>query len=189
MNLEGTVADLTALTDELVKPFLRHGSVALRVHIDAVIIAGRGAVEGHTEAHRFTIGVGTEHIAATRGGSVCVLDMGEAILVQALAERLCRALGREPHTEIPIVETGLRPGEKLYEELLTTEEGVHSSTIDRVFIAPQQRLDFGSFETAMSRLFACCRRDDMASVVDIVAGLVPTFIPGAHWAAAQRAIA
>jgi FlaA1/EpsC-like NDP-sugar epimerase len=126
---------------------------------------------------------------STRGGSVCVLDMGEAISIQALGERLCRALGREPHTEIPIVETGLRPGEKLYEELLTAEEGVHSSTIDRVFIAPQQRLDFGSFEAAMTQLFACCRRDDMASVVDIVATLVPTFIPGAHWAAPQRAIA
>jgi FlaA1/EpsC-like NDP-sugar epimerase len=127
---------------------------------------------------------------ATRDGSVCVLDMGEPIVIQALAERLCRALGREPHADIRIVETGLRPGEKLYEELLTAEEGVHASTIDRVFMAPQQRIDFGSFETAMTRLFACCRRDDTASVVDIVASLVPTFTPGAHWLAAkERAIA
>ena len=116
-----------------------------------------------------------------RDGSVCVLDMGEAIAVQALAERLCRALGREPHSEISIVETGLRPGEKLYEELLTAEEGVHASTLDRVFIAPQPRLDFGSFEAAMTRLFAACRRDDMASVIEIVATLVPSFTPGPHW--------
>jgi FlaA1/EpsC-like NDP-sugar epimerase len=115
-----------------------------------------------------------------------VLDMGEPIAIEAIAERLCRALGREPHTEIQIVESGLRPGEKLYEELLTAEEGVHASTLDRVFIAPQQRLDFGSFETAMMRLFASCRRDDTASVVDIVASLVPTFTPGAHWCAAPR---
>lgn len=127
---------------------------------------------------------------SSRGGSVCVLDMGEPILIEALAERLCRALGREPHRDIPIVESGLRPGEKLYEELLTAEEGVQASTIERVFIAPQKRLDFGSFETAMMRLFASCRRDDTAGVIDIIAALVPTFTPGAHWhAARERAIA
>jgi FlaA1/EpsC-like NDP-sugar epimerase len=121
---------------------------------------------------------------SARGGSVCVLDMGEPISIEALAERLCRALGREPHTEIPIVESGLRPGEKLYEELLTAEEGVRATTVDRVFVAPQQRFDFGSFEAAMMRLFASARRDDAASVVEIIASLVPTFTPGAHWCAA-----
>ena len=127
---------------------------------------------------------------SARGGSVCVLDMGEPIAIQAIAERLCRALGREPHTEIPIVESGLRPGEKLYEELLTAEEGVAASTVDRVFVAPQRRLDFGSFETAMMRLFASARKDDTAGVVAIIESLVPSFTPGAHWSAApQLAIA
>jgi FlaA1/EpsC-like NDP-sugar epimerase len=123
---------------------------------------------------------------STRDGSVCVLDMGEPIAIEALAERLCRVLGREPHRDIEIVETGLRPGEKLYEELLTDEEAVHASAIDRVFIAPQKRLDFGSFEVAMTRLFASCRVDDMASAVDIIASLVPTFRPGEHWAVSSR---
>jgi FlaA1/EpsC-like NDP-sugar epimerase len=112
--------------------------------------------------------------------------MGEPITIEAIAERLCRVLGREPHTDIPIVETGLRPGEKLYEELLTDEESVHSSTIDRVFIAPQKRLDFGSFEAAMTRLFASCRVDDMTTAVDIIASLVPTFRPGEHWVVPGR---
>jgi FlaA1/EpsC-like NDP-sugar epimerase len=123
---------------------------------------------------------------STRDGSVCVLDMGEPIAIEALAERLCRVLGREPHREIEIVETGLRPGEKLYEELLTDEESVHATAIDRVFIAPQKRLDFGSFEAAMNRLFASCRVDDMTSAVDIIASLVPTFRPGEHWAVSSR---
>ncbi len=127
---------------------------------------------------------------SARGGSVCVLDMGEPIAIEAIAERLCRALGREPHTEIPIVESGLRPGEKLYEELLTAEEGVAASTIDRVFVAPQRRLEFGSFETAMMRLFAAARRDDADGVVQIIGSLVPSFTPGAHWTPApQLAIA
>jgi FlaA1/EpsC-like NDP-sugar epimerase len=123
---------------------------------------------------------------STRDGSVCVLDMGEPIAIEAIAERLCRVLGREPHTDIQIVETGLRPGEKLYEELLTDEEAVHASAIDRVFIAPQKRLDFGSFEAAMMRLFACCRLDDMPTAVDIIASLVPTFRPGEHWVVPGR---
>jgi FlaA1/EpsC-like NDP-sugar epimerase len=123
---------------------------------------------------------------SARGGSVCVLDMGEPIAIEALAERLCRALGREPHTEIRIVESGLRPGEKLFEELLTDEEGMQASTVDRVFVAPQQRFDFGSFEAAMTRLFAAARRDDTASVVEIIGSLVPSFTPGAHWCAEPR---
>jgi FlaA1/EpsC-like NDP-sugar epimerase len=123
---------------------------------------------------------------SARGGSVCVLDMGEPISIEALAERLCRALGREPHTDIRIVESGLRPGEKLYEELLTAEEGVQASTLDRVFVAPQQRFDFGSFEAAMTRLFAAVRRDDAACAVEIIGSLVPSFTPGAHWCSAPR---
>ena len=123
---------------------------------------------------------------SARGGSVCVLDMGEPISIEALAERLCRALGREPHTDIRIVESGLRPGEKLFEELLTAEEGVQASTVDRVFVAPQQRFDFGSFEAAMTLLFAAVRRDDAASAVEIIGSLVPSFTPGAHWCTEPR---
>jgi FlaA1/EpsC-like NDP-sugar epimerase len=119
-----------------------------------------------------------------RGGSVCVLDMGSPIAIEALAERVCRALGRVPHSEIPIVETGLRPGEKLFEELLTADEGVQATALDRVFIAPQARIDFGSFEAEMTQLFAAGRRDDVGALVRIIAGLVPSFTPGAHWSPA-----
>lgn len=130
-------------------------------------------------------------LAATtvaRDGNVCVLDMGEPIRVLTLAERVCRVLGREPHTEIPFVETGLRPGEKLFEELLTDDEGLCKSAIDRVFIAPQSRRDYGPFDAAMDRMFAAARRDDVDEVVAMIRELVPTFTPGGHWAS-QRAIA
>lgn len=124
--------------------------------------------------------------ATARDGNVCVLDMGEPISIRMLAENLCRALGREPYTDVEIRETGLRPGEKLYEELLTAEEDLRATTADRVFVAPQQRIDFGTFSNALDALFAACRRDDTAGTVAAIAALVPTFTPGTHWLPAAR---
>lgn len=117
---------------------------------------------------------------AARGGSVCVLDMGEPISIASLAERVCRALGREPYVDIAIVETGLRPGEKLFEELLTAEEGMSATTIDRVFVADQNKLDLAMFGTVVDMLFACCRRDDARGAIDVIRTLVPTFTPDAR---------
>ena len=120
--------------------------------------------------------------AIARDGHLCVLDMGEAVSVLGLAERLIRAMGREPYTQIPIVETGLRPGEKLYEELLTDEEGLSKTSIDRVFLARHQRIDYGAFGAQIDKLVGTARCDDAAGVVRMMAELVPSFTPGEHWA-------
>jgi FlaA1/EpsC-like NDP-sugar epimerase len=116
-----------------------------------------------------------------RDGSVCVLDMGEPLEIFAIAERLIRAMGRVPHSEIPIVEIGLRPGEKLYEELLTAEEGTSATAIDRLSIARTQRTDYGVFEERLERLISCARRDQASAAVEALAELVPSFRPGEHW--------
>jgi FlaA1/EpsC-like NDP-sugar epimerase len=69
------------------------------------------------------------------GGEVFVLDMGEPVKITDIAEELIRIHGMEPYKDIDIEYTGLRPGEKLFEEILTAEEGTLSSKHEKVFIA------------------------------------------------------
>jgi FlaA1/EpsC-like NDP-sugar epimerase len=69
------------------------------------------------------------------GGEVFVLDMGEQAKIYDVACELIRLSGLEPHKDIPIVFTGIRPGEKLFEEVLTAEEGVEPTTHPKIFKA------------------------------------------------------
>lgn len=69
------------------------------------------------------------------GGEVLVLDMGEPVKISDLAEDLIRLHGLEPYKDIEIEVTGLRPGEKLFEEILTAEEGTDASRHEKIFIA------------------------------------------------------
>jgi FlaA1/EpsC-like NDP-sugar epimerase len=115
--------------------------------------------------------------STARDGSVCVLDMGDPIAIADIAERLILAMGYVPRRDISVIETGLRPGEKLYEEVLTAEEGVTATNVDRVKVALQQRVDYGRFDARLERLIAAARRDDAEAVVDAIAALVPTYHP------------
>ena len=71
------------------------------------------------------------------GGEIFVLDMGEPVKIVTLAENLIRLNNMEPYKDIEIVFTGLRPGEKLFEELLTAEEGTEATTHAKIYIAKQ----------------------------------------------------
>jgi len=70
-----------------------------------------------------------------KGGEVFVLDMGEPVKISRVAEDLVRLHGLVPHEDIELVFTGMRPGEKLFEELLTAEEGTDATAHDMVFVA------------------------------------------------------
>ncbi len=72
--------------------------------------------------------------AMAGGGEIFILDMGEPVRIKDLAENLIRLSGYVPYRDIDIVYTGLRPGEKLYEELLMDEEGIQSTSSGRIFI-------------------------------------------------------
>ncbi len=72
--------------------------------------------------------------AMAAGGEIFILDMGESMKIKDLAENLIRLSGYTPYTDIDIVFTGLRPGEKLYEELLLDEEGLQSTSHGSIFI-------------------------------------------------------
>jgi FlaA1/EpsC-like NDP-sugar epimerase len=69
------------------------------------------------------------------GGEIMVLDMGEPIYIQSLAEELIKLHGLVPNIDIEIEYTGIRPGEKIFEEILTAEEGTDKTTHERVYVA------------------------------------------------------
>ena len=80
--------------------------------------------------------------AMANGGEVFILDMGEPVRIVDLAKDLIRLSGFEPNVDIPIVITGLRPGEKLFEELLLDEEGISATKHDKIFIGKPTFTDY-----------------------------------------------
>jgi FlaA1/EpsC-like NDP-sugar epimerase len=113
-------------------------------------------------------------------GEVFVLDMGDPIKILHLAEQVIRLSGFEPYRDIQIVETEIRPGEKLFEEILTRGEGVSSTSHHRLFIAKQDRVDYSRIGIAMERLQRAIRMSDWRVSLDVLREFVPEFTPGAH---------
>ncbi|MGD9677275.1 MAG: polysaccharide biosynthesis protein [Vulcanibacillus sp.] len=79
--------------------------------------------------------------ALAKGGEVFVLDMGKPIKIEDLANDLIRLSGLEPVIDIEVVYTGIRPGEKLYEEILTNEEGIVATKHNRIFVSNSQNVN------------------------------------------------
>ena len=80
--------------------------------------------------------------AIAKGGEIFILDMGESIKILDLAKDLIRLSGFEPDKDIKIEFIGLRPGEKLYEELMLKEEGVKSTSHENIFVGKPLDLSF-----------------------------------------------
>jgi FlaA1/EpsC-like NDP-sugar epimerase len=113
-------------------------------------------------------------------GEVFVLDMGDPIKILHLAEQVIRLSGFEPYRDIQIVETSVRPGEKLFEEILTQGEGISSTSHQRLFIAKQDRVDYSRIGAAMERLQRAIRMADWRVSLDVTREFVPEYTPGAH---------
>ena len=109
-------------------------------------------------------------------GTVYVLDMGEPIRIVDLARDLIRLAGLEPERDIPIIFTGLRPGEKLFEELLTAEDGVVDSPHRKVFVARINGVP-EDFEDLLEDLLQAARSRDGARIREAFRRLVPTYKP------------
>jgi len=93
------------------------------------------------EAARLVLEAG----AMAAGGEIFVLDMGDPVKIMDLAENLIRMAGLTPGVDIDIEVTGLRPGEKLYEELLLNEEGLSKTLNDKIFVVkPAPPSDFSA---------------------------------------------
>ena len=112
-------------------------------------------------------------------GSIYVLDMGEPVKIRDLAEKLIRFYGYEPGVDMEIKIIGLRPGEKLHEELLMDKEsaGVTRTAHDKIFVAPPIRLNEDELEAKLSELHDAAEADDGQAVVDALVSLVGTYTP------------
>ena len=108
------------------------------------------------------------------GGEIFVLDMGDPVRIDDMARNLIRLSGYEPDIDIPIVYTGLRPGEKLYEELLMDEEGLQDTANEMIHIGHPIEMDDEWFEEKL-KLLDKVSRQDSARIKEIVAEIVPTY--------------
>lgn len=107
-------------------------------------------------------------------GQVLVLDMGKPVRIVELAEDVIRFYGLEPNVDLPIVFSGIRPGEKLFEELMTAEEGSEATSHDQLAIARLER-PTADWLRALSQLVTDARGGDNVAVMQLLRELVPQF--------------
>ena len=114
--------------------------------------------------------------ALGRGGEIFVLDMGEPILIQYLAEQMIFLSGRRLNEEIEIVHTGLRPGEKLFEELFHDEERLSATPSEKILLARSRTVAWSTLSQALSELDLACMEFDEASLKRLLRELVPEYV-------------
>ena len=115
-----------------------------------------------------------------KGGEIFILDMGEPVKIDTLARNLIKLSGFKPDVDIKIVYSGLRPGEKLYEEKLMAEEGIEKTQNDLIHIGKPIEFDEKTFFVDLEKL-AYASYDNSDNIVELVKAVVPTFHPvGKH---------
>ncbi|MDP1760961.1 MAG: polysaccharide biosynthesis protein, partial [Deltaproteobacteria bacterium] len=113
-----------------------------------------------------------------RGGDIFVLNMGCSVKIMDLAEKLIVLAGKTPGKDIEISYTGLRPGEKLYEELFNVDEASHPTEhplISRAIGAPESK---EVWETHLNDIQALVHRREAAGLIAIFKELIPNYTPG-----------
>ena len=115
-----------------------------------------------------------------KGGEIFVLDMGKPVKILDLAENLIKLSGLIPYRDIEIKFTGLRPGEKLYEELLMDEEGVRKTGNRKIFIGSPLGLSKDTFFEQLAELKKIAYSNRSENLVQALLDLVPTFTHKEH---------
>ncbi len=112
-----------------------------------------------------------------RGGEIFILDMGQPVRIEDLAKNMIHLADLEPGEDIDIVYTGLRPGEKLFEELLLSEEGIGSTAHEKIFVAAPIKIDPTQFWTELGHLNTAVQWGNRAASLNWLRKLVPTYHP------------
>ena len=115
--------------------------------------------------------------AIAKGGEIFILDMGEPVKILDLAKNLIRLSGYEPYKDIDIKITGLRPGEKLYEEILLNMENSVATDYEKIFIEKPIVHNVESLKDGLERLDKVKNTLDKKEITDILKDMVPTFKP------------
>ena len=115
--------------------------------------------------------------AFARDGELFVLDMGQPVKILDLAESMVRLSGFEPYKDIDIIETGLRPGEKLYEELLVNKDEMTKTSNEKIFIETDTVPSREEIASALEKLKAACDTCDDETVRKALQEIVPSFRP------------
>jgi len=106
---------------------------------------------------------------------IFTLDMGRPVLIRVLAEQMIRLAGFSPYRDIDIVYSGLRPGEKLHEELFHTDESYSQTVHPKIFLAEPRPVDFAAFEHTLKALRLAVQRDDDLEIKRVIAEAIPEF--------------
>lgn len=114
--------------------------------------------------------------AMAKGGEIFVLDMGEPVKIIDLARNLIKLSGFEPNVDIKIEVTGLRPGEKLYEEVLMDEEGLQKTSNNQIRIGRPIEIDEAEFKKELNILKRVADNDQDEKVDLIMKSIVPTYV-------------
>ena len=110
------------------------------------------------------------------GGEIFVFDMGSPVKIADLAKKVIRLSGKEPDVDIKIVYTGLRPGEKLYEELLNNAENTRPTYHSKIMIADVRQYNFSEISKKIDNLIKCAQSHYTLETVQLMKELVPEFV-------------
>ena len=110
------------------------------------------------------------------GGEIFIFDMGEPVKILDLARNMIRLAGYTPEKDIQIVFTGLRPGEKLYEELLNQKETTLPTANDKIMVARVREFDFDQVSKSIDQLIKTSKMSKPFTTVTLMKRLVPEYI-------------
>lgn len=113
--------------------------------------------------------------ALAKGGEIFILDMGDPVKIDDLAKDMIRLSGLKPGEDIQIKYTGLRPGEKLFEELLLREEGIAATKNDRIYIAKPTYMDAVDFSKELDQLKKILSSGRATDAAKVISNIVPMY--------------
>jgi FlaA1/EpsC-like NDP-sugar epimerase len=115
--------------------------------------------------------------AMGKGGEIFLLKMGRPVKIAELASDLIKLMGKEPEKDIPIVYSGLRPGEKLYEELITEGEGIVPTDHDKIMVLRGDGKPYHELQAPLNALIEAATKHDAAAIKEILQQLLPEYMP------------